>query len=236
MSQTADASFEGSRWKDLYKIGGAATIIMLALIPIQIVILVAYPPPETAEGFFALFQKNWFLGLLSLDLLYILNNMLLAIIYLALFPALKRINESLAVIALMLGLLGIAAYFASNTAFEMMSLSRQFAAATTEAQQSVFLAAGQAMLAIYKGTAFDVYYVLNGAALLITAVVMLRGTIFSRTTGYAGLVAGILMIVPSTAGTIGLIFSLVSLVPWMFFSVLVARKLFELGRAASAAR
>ena len=229
MNQATNAKITDAVWKGLYKIGGAATVTMLALIPIQIFIFVAYPPPGTAIEYFTLFQKNWFLGLLSLDLLYILNSVLLSIIYLALYLALKRISESLMAIALTLGLVGIAAYFPSNTAFEMLSLSNQYAAATTDAQRTIFLAAGQAMLAIYTGTAFNVYYVMNAIALLIISVVMLRSNIFSRVTAYVGLLAGVLMIVPSTAGTIGLIFALVSLVPWALFSVLIARRLFQLG-------
>jgi len=61
---------------------------------------------------------------------------------------------------------------------------------------------------------------------------MLRSGVFSKATAYAGLLAGVLMIVPSTAGTLGLIFSLASLVPWAMFAVLVARRLFQLGRAS----
>jgi hypothetical protein len=140
--------------------------------------------------YFTLFQKSWFLGLLSLDLLYILNNADLSIIYLALFTALKRNSESLISIALTLGLLGIAAYFVSNTAFEMLSLSHQYAAAATDVQRATFLAAGQSMLAIYSGTAFDMYYVLNATALLIFSSVMLRTNVFSRATAYVGLLAG----------------------------------------------
>ena len=229
MNQATNAKITDAVWKGLYKIGGAATVTMIALIPIQIIIFVAYPPPGTAIEYFTLFQKNWFLGLLSLDLLYILNSVLLSIIYLALYLALKRASESLMAIALVLGLVGIAAYFPSNTAFEMLSLSNQYAAATTDAQRTIFLAAGQAMLAIYTGTAFNVYYVMNAIALLIISVVMLRSNIFSRVTAYVGLLAGVLMIVPSTAGTIGLVFALASLVPWALFSVLIARRLFQLG-------
>ncbi len=62
---------------------------------------------------------------------------------------------------------------------------------------------------------------------------MLRSKIFSKTTAYLGILAGILMIIPSTAGTLGLYFSLVSLVPWSIWLVLVARRLFQLGSAIS---
>src|SRR3712207_4729598 len=116
--------------------------------------------------------------------------------YLALYAALRRVSESLMAIALTLGLVGIAAYFASTIAFEMLSLSNQYAAAATDVQRDAFLAAGQAMLAIYKGTASDVYYVLNAIVLFIIAPVMLRSGVFSKATAYAGLAAGVLMIVP----------------------------------------
>jgi hypothetical protein len=132
--------------------------------------------------------------------------------------------------ALVLGLVAIAAYYASNPAFEMLSLSGRYAAATSDAQRAALLAAGEAMLAAYTGTAFDVYYVMNGLALLIIAIVALRSSVFGTVAGYLGIVSGFLFLVPSSAGTIGAIFSLGSLVPWAAFLVLVARRLFALGQ------
>jgi hypothetical protein len=133
-------------------------------------------------------------------------------------------------IALVLGLVGIAAYFSSNPAFEMLSLSNQYTAATTEAQRTMFLTAGQVMLETYTGTAFDIYYALNAIVLFILAPIMLRSGLFSKTTAYLGLAAGILMIVPSSAGTLGLYFSLASLVPWAIWLVLIARRLLQFAR------
>ncbi|MBU2009772.1 MAG: DUF4386 family protein [Chloroflexi bacterium] len=123
---------------------------------------------------------------------------------------------------------------AQEKALNMLSLSSEDAAAATDADRSMFLAAGQAMLAIYNGTAFHVNYLIGGAALLIISFVMLRSNIFSKATAYVGILAGVLMLVPSTAGTIGLYFALVSLVPWAIFSVLIARRLFQLGQGVSA--
>jgi uncharacterized membrane protein YhaH (DUF805 family) len=116
-------------------------------------------------------------------------------------------------------------------AFEMLSLSSQYATATTEVERSIFLAAGQAMLATWQGTAFDVSYVLSGLAIIIVSAVMLRSHhyLFSKTTGYAGLSAGVLALVPPTAGTIGLVFSLVSLVPLVVWLALIARRFLRSG-------
>lgn len=217
-------------WKSLYKIGGWAALVIVALMFIQILIFIAWPPPDTVMGWFKLFQDNWFLGLLNYDLLYLLTNILLVLMYLALYMALRRSNEGWMLIALILGLMGITSYFASITAFEMLNLSNQYLAVATEAEKSISLAAGEAMLAIYTGTAFDIYYILNAAFLLVASMVMLRGEVFSKATAYWGLACGLLMAVPSTAGAIGPYFALASLVPWAVFSVLVTRTLFRIGR------
>ena len=84
------------------------------------------------------------------------------------------------------------------------------------------------MLAVYQGTAFDVGYVLEGVALLIVAVVMLRSTLFSKRTAYVGILMGVMSLLPPTAGTIGLLFSLGSLAPLEIWGILVARRLFQL--------
>jgi hypothetical protein len=230
---TSHALMADSAWKPLYRIAGVAALLMVVFIAIQSIVFLAWPPPSTVIGYFTLFQHNWFLGLLSLDLVYLLSHVLLVLIYLALYAALRRASPSFMAIALTLGLVGIAAYFASNTAFEMLSLSNQYAAATTDAQRSTFEASGQAMLAIYQGTAFDVYYVLSTFATLIISVVMLRSTIFSKGTAYVGIVTGVLMLVPSTVGTIGPYFGLMSLVPFAIWCILIARRLFQLAQGAS---
>jgi hypothetical protein len=233
-SQITDAERIDPRWKGLYKTGGIVAITLLVLTVAQAELFLVWAPPTTVEGFFTLFQTNWLRGLLNLDLIYIVINMLLILIYLTLYIILKRTSELAVTIALVLGLVGIAAYFSSNTAFQMFSLSNQYAAAMTEAQKSVYLSAGQSMLSTYSGTAFDVYYILNAFTLLIFSAVMLKCHIFNRATTYLGIAAGILMLIPSTAGTIGIYFSLVSLIPWMVWLVLFARRVLWLGNSIMA--
>jgi hypothetical protein len=72
-------------------------------------------------------------------------------------------------------------------------------------------------------------YLLGGIAILITSAVMLRSGIFSRFIAYTGLVMGALMLVPASAGMVGLLLSLVSLAPTVIWLILIARKLFQLG-------
>jgi hypothetical protein len=223
------------RWRGLYRAGGAAALIMVALILVQVTVYVAWHPPAfdgPVLPWFELLQDNQLLGLLSLDFLYLVDSALLAVMYLALYAALRWSSESAMLVGTVLGLVGVAAYYASNTAFEMLYLSNQYAEAAMEAERAAFLAAGEAALAAYRGTAFEVYYVLNDITLLVIAAVMLRSPIFGRATAFAGLIAGVLMTVPSSVGTLGTYMALASLLPWTVFSVLVARRLFRLGRAS----
>lgn len=223
-----------TNWKPLYRAGGVAALITAVLIPTQIIVFVAWPPPleGTAGEWFMLFQDNWLLGLLSLDLLLMVDYVFLVPIVLALYVALRRISASLMVVALAVYFVAIATYLASNTAFEMLSLSDQYAAATTDSQRAMYLAAGQTMLATFEGTAFQVSYVLASVAGIMIGAVMLRSDIFSRLTAYAlivGDVIGLGLYVPA----MGIFLSVISVpVLWIWY-ILIARRLFQLGSGAS---
>jgi hypothetical protein len=130
-----------------------------------------------------------------------------------------------------MGLVGIAAYYASNTSFNMLALSQQYAAATSEAQKASLQAAGQAMLAIYTGTAFQVNYILGAVAFIIISAVMLRGGIFSRATAYLGILANALALglyLP-VIGIYVSIFSVLFLAAW---EILIGLRFFQLAKRA----
>lgn len=221
MKQMLDTDLRS--WKPLFRISGILIAIMAVLIPLQVVIFAVSFPPDTVTGWFELYRENWILGLLHMDFLYIIDNVIVAVLYLAYYLTLKQKNESLMLIAIMLGFLGIAAYFSSNRAFEMLSVSNQYFQAAA-ADKPIYLAVGQSLIESWRGTAFDIYYVLNGLTLLIISFVMLRSNIFTRRISIFGLAAGILMVIPSTAGTVGMVFSLLSLIPWEIFIIMSGRQ------------
>lgn len=234
LNHVVDAETVDSRWSWLYKIGGAAALLVVVILPIQIIVYIVSPPPSTAIDYFTLFQSNSLLGLLALDLLIIVDIVLGILLLLALYIALRRSSESFMDIALALGFLGNTAYIASNTAFNMLYLSKQYASATTDAQRSLFLAAGEAMLAIFNGTAFQLNYVLGSVVMIIISVVMLRSNIFSKVTAYMGILAGVIgfgLYVP----TIGIYISIFSVVFMAIWYILIARRLFQLGQGVSKA-
>jgi hypothetical protein len=90
----------------------------------------------------------------------------------------------------------------------------------------------QTLLTVYNGTSFSVGYFLSGLAMLMVSTVMLRGMVFSRVTGLAGVLAGVTGLVPANMGTVGFVLSFISLAPLLVWLVLVGRRLFQLGSVA----
>lgn len=229
VKERVDVDGDLSRWRGALTVAGWAAMASVALTFVQVWLYVQWPPPDTVAGFYALFADNPFLGLASLDLLYIVNNLLVLLLYLGLFLVLRRSYPSTVTIGLLLGAVGMAAYMASNTAFEMLSLANAYAAADATGRIAL-LGAGEAMLAVFTGTAFDIYYILSGITLFLFAGAVFASERFNRATGVWGLIAAGFMMVPSTAGTIGMVFALGSLVPWVVFAAMAGRRLLRLVR------
>ena len=219
-------SLEGvSTWKYLRKIGGMAALTIVALIPIQMIVFFLWPPPTTVIGWFSLLQQQPLIGLIDMDLLLIIDYVLILIVVLSLWSILRRTNESLMAIALLLQIVSVATYFSSTVAFEMLSLSNQYTAAITDMERFTSLAAGQAMLTTWQGTAFNVSYILGAIALLAISYVILRSHIFGKFTAWIGILTSVLMFIPPSAGMIGLIMSVVSVPPTAIWLFLVGRRL-----------
>lgn len=172
--------------------GVAAVAIAIAQVVIEVigVGLGGIPVPTTVEGWFALIQSNRLLGLTELTGLQIPMFVLLVPLYLALYAPLRAARPGVALVATAFALIGIGVYLASNTAFSMLSLSDQWAAAATDAERSTIVAAGQAMLAIYDGPGLDTGVFLVMVSTLGLSWVMLQTPPFGRVGPAAGFVAG----------------------------------------------
>lgn len=215
------------RFRGLVRTGAWVALASVGMIVLQIAIYLAWPPPDTTEGFFELLVDNPVYGLITLDVLYVVSNLLAYLLYFALAVVLWRVSPSGVVVALAFGTLGMAAYMASPRPVEMLTLARAYEDADA-AERVALLATGDGMVATWMGTAFDVYYFFNLVTLLVLAILMYRSRVFSRATAWWGLVAAVLMAVPSNFGVVGLVFAMASLAPWSVFAVLVWRRLLAL--------
>lgn len=243
MNQEADGQIEDSAWKTLYRIGGIAALVAAIGFRRNLsaeISLTGVEAPHSAGGWFDLLQSRPLLGLAMLDLFDVVNYALLGLVFIALYVALRQVNRSATLIALCSGLVGVTACFSSNPAFAMLALSDQYAAAA-ESSKGMFLAAGEAVLAIENpGTPFDgtgayMALLLVSIAALMFSIVMLRGGVFSRVTAYFGIVGNALILtffifiifappltfIPHSAGAI----------PLVVWEILLGLRLLQLAKA-----
>jgi hypothetical protein len=230
-------------WKSLYRIGAVAPLIALALYLSQFLLVFSGETyPTTPEGWFALFRRSRVLGLFVLNALDILSMALLGIMFLALYVALSRTHRSAMAIATFLAFLGIAVFVSTRAGMvsATLALSEEYAVATTEAQRSQIVAAGQAIHAPVRATSETIGFLFTAVAGLIISIVILRGETFGKVTAYVGILAGLftiandvsIVVVPSLAAILMPINSLL----WTVWWLLISRGLFRLGRSDSKTR
>lgn len=200
MSETKNISNE-AQWNSVYILGGIATIIGLIGILLDVIFGIVTGGnlsalPQTAIDRFALFQENPLLGLYTLDLLNIINQIILIPAYFALYAAHRKTNIVYALLALIVFLVGTTIFVTTNTALPMLELSQKYTTTTTESQKTLLAAAGEAMLA--RGThgslAVFIGFVLPNIAGLIMSLTMLTGKVFSKITSYLGIVGSALIL------------------------------------------
>lgn len=216
-------------WRSLYWTGAIAALFIVLLTAGAVFVYVLWPPPSSMDAWFNLLQNNGIVGLLDLDLVMVVSAVLMIPVSLALYVTLRRDSPALSALGLALSLVGNAVLLSVNPAFSMLTLSNSYADATNATQRAAYLAAGQAVMANWTGSAFIVGYVLGGIATLLFAVVMLRSTAFTKITAYVGLATGLLMLVPASAGTVGLWVSLISLAPTVMWLMLIGMRFLMMG-------
>ena len=228
-SAEAEAEQPTAGWHTLLRVAGIAALTVAALIPLQGLVYVLWPPPSTVLDYFTVFQTTAVLGFLDLDLLLVLDQLLLMLMLLGLYVALRQSDQSLTLIGTTAGLLGATLMIVSREAtFSMFTLSQQHASATSQAERAALESAGQTLLTTYNGTSYSLGYVLCGLAMLLISIVMLRSALFSHFTGLAGVAAGVTGLIPATMGTLGFVLAFLSLIPLLVWLVLVGRRLLKL--------
>ena len=237
-----------SNSENLYQIGGAAALICAVMYVITLAVYIpanqAGPPPSSVLEWFALFREDPLTGLFFLGLADILIMIFWSPMSLALYICLKQANKSWSLIATSFIFMGMAVYLATNTAFSMLSLSQKYALATTQADKSLLLAAGQALIAISEGTGGQ-YLGMPLAWLggLILSAVMLRSQDFNKTIAWVGIIGlGLLILSIPFAGytttgpttvAVGAIIAVTYLGGGLFslaWYILVGLRLIKLGR------
>lgn len=247
-SQIVDSS-----WKSLYRIGAIAALIAALIFrrnlgAAEIPLFTGITVPSSVDGWFTLLHNNPLLGMTLLNVFDIVDYVLVGIMFLAVYVALRRTNKSYTLIAVTLGFLGIGVYIVSNSAFPMLSLSNQYFSATTDTQRSILLAAGQAVLAsgiypqaLYHSTSFYMSLLLVAIAGLIMSIVMLQSNVFDKATACIGIVAcaldliyliGLVFVPQTDVYLLGVICIASAGLLLMIWHLLIGIKLYKLGQTS----
>jgi len=244
------------RWKGLFRVGGVAALVAAILFRRNLGAEVALlrtigilhfdyaTNPGTIMEWFTLLGSHPLIGLIMLNLFDLINYGLVGLIVLALNAALRQSRESVMAIAAALGCVAVVTYFATNQAFTMLSLSRQFTAAKTDAQRTLLLSTGQSVLAMSYGNAYEgeglyVSFLLVSLAGLMISAVMLRSRMFGKGTAVVGILANAFALAyyPALIAAPGIVALPISIssVFLLIWYILVGLKLLRLGRRTESA-
>jgi hypothetical protein len=218
------------RWKDLYRLGSIASILIAVSITLAIAAYFIWPYKgnfAAMETIFSTLQTDRLGGLISLDLSMLLIAPINILMFLAIYAVLKQVNESWALIALVMALMAVVLVIQCRPLVELTVLSDKYAAATDAAEKTRYLATGETLRSSLDGTAWmmqTIFFLVSG---LVNGLVMLRTPFFSKATAWTGIVVsaiGLFFFLPGI-GLLFLFINTIGSVPWC---ILLARDFFRL--------
>ena len=181
-------------WRLLYRIGGVSAWLFVGMLVAAIVVAIATPAPPTAGGTATLSYIAAHRTLYIVEQqLWLVPGVFAMVTYLALYPALKHLDRSLAALGAVIGggawALTLAIPTTTTGAPALVYLSDQFMATADPARRAVFSAAAETLIAQNRATV--IVGPLTTVGLLIVSIVMLKG-VFPRSVAYLGVAIGVL--------------------------------------------
>lgn len=182
-------------WKWIYKFGAVAALAAMLANLLDVLLgfggseMVTYGSKSAIE-WFAVYHENWFRGIYALGILNIVYMVAMLPVYFALFTAHYEKNALGAALTIVIFITAMSIYISNNAAIPLLVLSNKYAAASTETQRTILIAASEAVLA--RGEDFTagsfIPLFLSGLAALCISLVMLRGGIFGKINAWIGIV------------------------------------------------
>ena len=226
------------RWRGLFTAAGVGAVLTALCIPLQVALFIIAPPPASREvsAWLGMFASEPVRGLLDMDLVMMVEQVLLIPVVLALAVLLWDHHPAAVLLGSVLWIAGGVLIIASNTGFEMLSLARGWAAAGTDGARAPYAAAAQGMLASYfdMGTGFVFGYVLTTTGGILVGLAMARDRLFGRVAGtslVAANVLGLAIFLP----VVGIPLSLVSVLVVCAWGLVAGVHLLRLGLRTEAA-
>ena len=220
-------------WGDLYRVGGISALLATLLYIVATVLDFTMPVAPTSGGaatleFIAAHRSIYILE----QVLWLAPSVLLMVVFLALYVALKDLDKSYAAIG---GVLGIASWALTlvypatgGGAPALVYLSDQYVSATGDAQRAALVAAAETFIA--QNIIPTAVGILEPIGILIFALIMLKG-IFHRSVAYLGIATGGLGVVSEALRPVlGLGYIVYGLLLFVWF-IAIGWELYRLARA-----
>lgn len=175
----------------LYKAGGWTSILFLVYSFITILIFVSIGEgyPETATECFDMLKENRFIALLRLDIVSVIVIPFYYLLFFSIYRSLKTDYEMIAKIALFCTLAGITIFIADVNLVSILNLNDKYQMADAPEIKKHLLAACEGMLAddMWINTGAIIRGILIETGAIIFSALMLKTLIFSKTTGWIGI-------------------------------------------------
>lgn len=208
--------------KSIFKYGSIAAILSAVSILFAIIAYFIWPykgNTSSIEDILTVLQTDRIGGLIALDVSMLIIGPVTMLMFVALYIALRRVNEPVALVALIMNMMAIVLVIVCRPLVELTMLSDQFALATDSVEKSRILAAGELLRLQLDGTAWATQTAFLMIAGLINNTLMLRTIYFKKRTAWTGIVISAIGL-PFFLPEIGLIFlflNTVGSIPWLIF-------------------
>lgn len=219
-------------WRGLYRAGGVSGLLAGVIYIVAAGLIFTTPSPPTSGGAETLeyIASHRSLYILK-QILWLAPSVLAMVVFLALYPALERVNKSYAAIGTVLGVSAWALSLAWPTTGEgapaLVYLSDQYAAAATDAERTAFATAAEVLVATEAVPA--AIGVLQTIGILVISLVMLGG-IFPKGVAHLGAITGALGIVSEALLPIlGIAYAIYGVLVMVWFLV-IGWQLYRLAR------
>jgi hypothetical protein len=221
--------------KSIFKYGSFAAVLSAVSIAFAIIAYFIWPykgNTSSIEDILTVLQTDRIGGLIALDVSMLIIGPFTMLMFVALYIALRQVNEPIALVALIMNMMAIALVIVCRPLVELVMLSDHFALEIDSVEKSRILAAGELLRLQLDGTAWAIQTALLMIAGLINNTLMLRTNYFKKRTAWTGIVISAVGL-PFFLPEIGLVFlflNTIGSIPWCIF---VATDLFKISRTVS---
>lgn len=198
--------------KNLFTLSYICSILIALLLIGDFFVYAIIPDSNSPLENINLFIANPLAGLLFYDLLGMIAYILYVPLIFSIYLLLNQDNKYMATLSVIIFFIGITIFFAANTGFSMLCLSKKYVMAQSEADKALLLAAAMSMMTLFDVQAFMISYTLVSLSWLLISILMVRSKHFNRLTAYSGIIAG-------SAGIIAEVFE--NTLPILFYPAIV---------------